>query len=319
MRIGLIGSVSSSWHVLRAFIDHGVDVACVCGVDESRAAAIGDYRSLRELATGAGIPFLSFVKVSEPQVADFIRRHAPDALWVIGISQLVPDELIARAPQGGIGFHPTMLPRGRGRAPVAWTILLGAPAAVSLFHLTAEADAGDLIYQCEVPVLPDDYSHELIERTNEYLARAVAELAPAIRAGELPRRPQDPAQATFYARRTPADGLIDWRAPTDAIYRLIRAAGRPYPGAFTYLPDGCKLTVWRAQPARAGEPALAAPGAFGGEALPLGQVIARDAARGVLVRTVDGGIWLTEVATDNGGGAERLNLGDVLTSPAENT
>ncbi|UCE62438.1 MAG: hypothetical protein JSU63_09995, partial [Phycisphaerales bacterium] len=63
-----------------------------------------------------------------------------------------------------------------------------------------------------------------------------------------PRTPQNHNEATYYPKRTPADGLIDWLQPTDAIYRLIRAVGRPYPGAFSFC-EGTKVTIWRGQPA----------------------------------------------------------------------
>jgi methionyl-tRNA formyltransferase len=247
MNVALMGSVSSSHTVLRAFVDAKVDVTAVVGVPPEAAAKISDYHDLGPLARAAGLDYLGFRKVSEPAVEAFLEARAPDLLWVIGLSQLVPDRLINLARGGGIGFHPTMLPEGRGRAPVAWTILKQARAAVSLFYLTEEADAGDLIFQREVRVEPEDYSEDLIARTNEVLYDAVLELAPALKAGRLPRQPQDHTKATHYPKRTPADGRIDWHQPTDDIYRLIRAAGRPYPGAFSML-EGRQLIIWRAKP-----------------------------------------------------------------------
>ena len=191
MNVALIGSVSSSYCALDALLRGGVEVTCVLGIDESRAERISDYRSLRELAANAGLPFHSFVSVGEPAVASFLGNHNPDLLWVIGLSQLVPAELIGLARHGGVGFHPTMLPRGRGRAPVAWTIILGERAAVSLFYLTEEPDAGDIIVQRAVPVLPDDYSEDLIARTNDVLGEVIVDLAPLINEGELRARAQD--------------------------------------------------------------------------------------------------------------------------------
>ncbi len=289
MRIALIGSVSSSWHALNALIESGVDVACVCGVDESRAAKVGDYRPLRRLANNANIPFLSFAKVSEPEVEAFLRKHKPDMLWVIGLSQLVPDRLISIASSGGVGFHPTMLPEGRGRAPVAWTILLGMRAAANLFYLTDEPDAGDIIVQKEVPVLNDDYSEDLIQRTNEVLAEAIKELAPCLKSGNLPRIPQDHSKATFYEKRTPADGLIDWVATTDAIYRLIRAAGRPYHGAFSYV-DKHKLIIWRAKPLAPDE----GPPPASKRSVKPGTVLEGKMEDDLIVKTADGAMRLTE-------------------------
>lgn len=262
----------------------------------SPSLPVCDFRELSFTARRAGIPFQSFRKVAEPQVATFLRERRPDLLWVIGLSQLVPRSLIEIAPGGGVGFHPTMLPRGRGRAPVAWTILLGELAAVSLFYLTDEADAGDLIAQREVPVLPDDYSEDLIARTNGVLKEMVRDLAPAIQRGTLPRRPQDHSRATHYAKRTPEDGRIDWSQSTEAIYRLVRAAGRPYFGAFTEV-NGSRWVLWRASPVAA--ELSVGPGARTAElssrerSAPPGEVL-RVEGSGVWIRTGDGALCATE-------------------------
>jgi methionyl-tRNA formyltransferase len=308
MNVALIGSVSSSWFALDALIRTGVEITAVCGLDESRAERISDYRSLRPLAERAGIPYLPFVKVGAPEVEAFLRGHRPDLLWVIGLSQLIPDRLVRIARHGGVGFHPTMLPKGRGRAPVAWTILRNERAAANLFFLADEPDAGDIIIQREVPVLPDDYSEDLIQRTNEVLADAIIEIAPLIKSGNLPRIPQDHSKATHYKKRTPADGLVDWSQSTEQIYRLIRAAGRPYPGAFSFA-GSAKVTIWRARPAGASHlPARKSPRP--------GEIIDVDRHKGVLTATADGGLWLTEIQVEGG---EALEVGTILATPQDFT
>ena len=292
MNVALMGSVSSSYFALDALLRAGVSMTGVLGVDDSQKDRISDFRSLEQLAIDHHVPFQSFVKMTDPGVERFLLDHAPDLLWVIGLSQIVPDRLIDIARHGGVGFHPTMLPKGRGRAPVAWSILRNEPAAANLFFMTDEPDAGDIIIQREVPVRPDDYSTDLIQRTNEVLAEAIADLAPAIKAGSLPRTPQDHARATYYPKRTPEDGLIDWSKPTDRIYALVRAAGRPYPGAFTTAKKR-KVIVWRAEPATRDE-------MVGQTATPPGSVLTIEDSRGPLVRTGDGGLWITELQCADG-------------------
>lgn len=289
MNVALIGSVSSSAVALRALVESEVSVCGVLGLDEALADSVSDYVSLRPIAEGAGISYLPFQRVSEPAVAEFLGAQPVDLLWVIGLSQLVPDRLIAMAKHGGIGFHPTMLPRGRGRAPVAWTIILGERAAVTLFVLTDRPDAGDIIAQREVPVLPGDYSADLIARTNEVLFDVVTELAPRIKSGDILRTPQQDELATYYGKRTAADGLILWNRKTELIHRLIRAAGKPYPGAFTYLGPR-RVTVWRARPAE-----MAGGSSSVRSSSEPGTILERGAESGILVQTLDGGLWLTEV------------------------
>lgn len=304
MNVAMIGSVSSSEAVLHALHRGGVPVVGVLGLDPQAANSVSDFRDLRPAAQAMAAPFGYFRKLSEPHVERFIHDCRPDLLWVIGLSQMAPRELIALAPGGGIGFHPTMLPRGRGRAPVAWTIILGEAAAVSLFYLTDRADAGDLIAQRPVPVRTDDYAQDLIDRTNTVLGEVVVELAPAIRAGRLPRFPQNEGLATYYPRRTPDDGLIDWCHPTCSIDRLVRGVSHPYPGAFTFA-DGRRLIVWRGRVALPSEVVAT-------KSDPPGRVLAVDEVRGALVRTIDGGFWITDREWADGNGQASVRCGMVL-------
>jgi methionyl-tRNA formyltransferase len=258
MNAALIGSVSSSVATLRGMIRGKLEMACVLGLHPRHAKTVSDYCDLRPLAVEAGVPFLAFEKVTESAVASFLQQHRPDWLFVVGLSQMVPADLRDLARAGSVGFHPTLLPEGRGRAPVAWTILLQRPAAANLFLLTDEPDAGDIIDQRPVEVLPEDYARDLIDRTNIVLEQMVADLCPAFASGRVPRRPQDHSKATFYPRRRPEDGQINWTQPVEDVYRLIRAVSHPYPGAFTFC-QGRKVIIWRAGPV-AGPEAEAEPG-----------------------------------------------------------
>lgn len=293
MNAVLVGSVSSTVAAMKGMLRGGLELAGVLGLHERHADRVSDYHSLRPLAERAGVPFLAFDKVSEPAVAEFLDCHPPDWLFVIGLSQLMPVDVRDRARAGAIGFHPTPLPEGRGRAPVAWTILLDRPAAVNLFFLTDEPDAGDIIEQRPVEVKPDDYAEDLIARTNVVLEQMVADLAPAFASGNVPRTPQDHSKATCYARRTPADGLIDWHQPADAVYRFVRAVGRPYPGAFSFM-QGRKLIIWRARPV-AGDETDSPPGT----------IVERREDRPV-VQTAGGLLVLEEVETVEPPGAELM-------------
>ena len=77
MNVAMMGSVSSSYHALEALARGGVEVTGVLGLDESRAGAVSDYRSLRPLAERIGADFLPFVRVDEPAVQTFLEtRHA---------------------------------------------------------------------------------------------------------------------------------------------------------------------------------------------------------------------------------------------------
>jgi methionyl-tRNA formyltransferase len=96
-----------------------------------------------------------------------------------------------------------------------------------------------------------------------------------------PRIPQDPARASSWPRRRPADGIIDWETRAPYLYDWVRAQTRPYPGAFTYLGDE-KLVVWRARPVEHAADA------------PAGTVVATH-ADGPVVACGEGALLLEEV------------------------
>lgn len=306
MRVALVGSVSSSACSLRGLARGGVEICGVLGIPPEHAAGISDYCDLAPVAAEVSAPYQPFARIGEPAVLAFLRRQRPDLLLAIGLSQLLPEEIVALAPAGAVGFHPTPLPRGRGRAPVAWTILLEQPAAANLFFLTSEADAGDIIAQRPVEVRTRDYAQDLIDRTNGVLEEMIVELSPAIRAGRLPRSAQDHAGASWYGKRTPEDGRIDWRRPAGEIDRLIRAVSRPYPGAFTHL-RGERLLVWRCEPhARDDHHGT------------VGQILRTDGRRGALVQCGSGLLWLVEVESPLGDvSAQNMPVGQRLGLNAE--
>jgi methionyl-tRNA formyltransferase len=78
------------------------------------------------------------------------------------------------------------------------------------------------------------------------LGDLMAEILPRLLAGDCPGEPQDDRFATWSTRRRPDDGRIDWTRPAEEIERLIRAVGRPYPGAFAGDGDR-RVTIWSAK------------------------------------------------------------------------
>jgi len=97
--------------------------------------------------------------------------------------------------------------------------------------------------QREVAIDPEDSAFSLFGKICIAAGELLDGLLPMIKAGKVPRIPQDPAQASYFGGRRPEDGRIDWNQPGERIYNLIRAVTLPYPGAFTFLPDG-KLFIW---------------------------------------------------------------------------
>lgn len=176
-----------------------------------------------------------------------VRRFAPDGLLVADYGQLIPDDLLAIADRPPLNVHPSLLPRHRGAAPVASTILAGdREGGVSLMVMTAELDAGPIVAQWRVPLTGRETTPVLQARLAELAAREVPPLLRRWADGDLPAQPQDAARATVIHVLTRDDGRIDWERPAEAIDRQVRAL-QPWPGAWTTV-HGRRLHVRGAHP-----------------------------------------------------------------------
>jgi methionyl-tRNA formyltransferase len=181
-------------------------------------------------------------------------------VFVIGWSQICRSAFREAAGDRVIGFHPAPLPRLRGRGVIPWTILNQEPiTAATLFRIDDGMDTGPILSQKFFHVAADETAATLVTKHLSALTEMLRELLPSLAQGESQAVPQDERFATWAARRTPADGLLDWRRPSTELWRLIRASSRPYPGAFT-LSREQRLTIFAAEPIGMGERHLAVPG-----------------------------------------------------------
>jgi len=176
-----------------------------------------------------------------------VNGFAPDGLLLVSYGQLVPRDLLAAADRAPLNVHPSLLPRHRGAAPIAGTILSGdAEAGVSLMVMTPELDAGPVAAQWSVPLTGRETTPELEARLAELAAEVVPVELRRWARGELSTSPQDERAATLIRPFRRTDGWIDWRRDAVAIDRQVRAL-QPWPGAWTTL-DGKRLHVRAAHP-----------------------------------------------------------------------
>ena len=244
MRIALVGAVRSSRRVLAALLAHDLDVVAVFGQMPADPSRVSGHVSLEPLCREAGVPFHPFQRINDELAR--VREAAPDLLFVVGLSQLVSADIMAVPRHGCVGFHPTRLPERRGRAPLAWLVLERTGGAANFFRIGEGVDDGPIYASATFEVTAEDDAEAVSNKLGEATDRALAEWLPRLAAGDLSATEQDHSLATYRGRRGPEDGLIDWRADADTVVRLVRAAARPHPGAFTHVED-TRLVIWRAR------------------------------------------------------------------------
>ncbi|MBI3565969.1 MAG: formyl transferase [Elusimicrobia bacterium] len=282
LKIAFIGCVEFSHTILDRVLRH--PAARVVGVvTRAESPLNSDFRSLAPMAAAAGIPVLLVEKNQQEAISASLLDWRPDVIFCFGWPYLLRKEILAIPPIGTIGYHPTLLPKNRGRHPIIWTLALGLKETGSTFFFMDEgADSGDILNQIPIPVGDDDDSAALYRRLSDTALAQVDAIVTALIKPGFPRVPQDHARANYWRKREKTDGLIDWRMGTSNIYNLVRALTRPYPGAHCIY-QGDEVKVWRCRP----------HGLKSGDNIEPGKVLGweRD---GIVVRTGDGSICLID-------------------------
>lgn len=234
MNIAFVGTVQSSAVALDALARAGTAPGLVITLPTEAANRHSDFVDIAPLARKAGSRVEYTLDINDRATIETLMAFDTDLVLVIGWSQICRDAFRTVARLGNIGFHPGPLPRLRGRAVIPWTILLGeTTTAASLFWLDDGVDSGPILLQETIAVEDDETARTLYLKQIGSMARMLQTAIELVRAGNPPRTEQDHGKATYCAKRTAEDGRIDWKQPTEAVLRLIRAVGEPYPGAFT--------------------------------------------------------------------------------------
>jgi methionyl-tRNA formyltransferase len=192
-------------------------------------------RGIKAIADEAGIPVLQPESVNSPDGVAELQRLQPDLLVVAAYGQILSAEILALPRLGGINVHASLLPRYRGAAPVAWAIWQGeTQSGVTIIRMSTGLDAGDMLAQEAMDILPDETAGELENRLAVLGARLAAETVDRLKLGPVSGVKQDSAQATRAPKLKKEMGLIDWTAPAAKVWNQIRAM-QPWPTPYTFL------------------------------------------------------------------------------------
>jgi len=171
-------------------------------------------------------------------------RHS-DVGVVAAYGQLIRKEALGLPAHGMLGVHPSLLPKYRGAAPVAWTLLNGdAETGVTIFRLNERLDAGEILLRRAVPVAPDDTTQLLTERLAQLGAEALIETLALLERGQARGEPQREPEASLAPKLTKAQAAMDWHASAAVLDRLVRAM-IPWPVAVTSW-RGTPVKIWKA-------------------------------------------------------------------------
>jgi UDP-4-amino-4-deoxy-L-arabinose formyltransferase/UDP-glucuronic acid dehydrogenase (UDP-4-keto-hexauronic acid decarboxylating) len=234
---------------IEALLNAGYEIAAVfTHADDPRENTF--YGSVAQLCARRGIAVHAPEDANHPLWIERVSKLNPDYLFSFYYRNLLSEPLLATARKGAFNLHGSLLPRYRGRAPANWVLVKGeTETGVTLHRMVKRADAGAIIAQERVAIERSDTALSLHAKLRDAASSLLRDTLPQLAQGKVSETAQDESQASYFGRRSAADGKIEWKRPAEELFNLVRAVTQPYPGAFCAVGEH-KLIVWSAEVAK---------------------------------------------------------------------
>ena len=246
MRYGFVTCVQLGLSCMKKIYEENFHLNLVITLNDNMAKNKSGRVYLDKFCKEKGIDLIKCKNFNSNNILNKINEYNIDWLFIIGWSQIASEKLLSIPNCGALGIHPTLLPKGRGRAPIPWAIIKGLKkTGVTLFKLDRGIDTGMIGSQIEISISVNETSKTLYAKVNNAHKDLIKGVMPLLENKKLKFIKQDESQKTVWPKRKPEDGEIKNKNEIDKAYCLIRALTHPYPGAFIKIPEG-KLIIWEA-------------------------------------------------------------------------
>ena len=225
MNLALFVSGGLGFKVLKHLMDSKHSIKCV--FTDSNSKGIVETAKDNHLPIFTGNP--------RNEVAHrFIDAYAIDIILSVNYLFLIEHSLFSKA-RLAVNIHGSLLPKYRGRTPHVWAIINNESKTGVTAHLIDDGcDTGDIVKQKEVIIENTDTGADVLAKFNKLYVPLADEIISDFERGSITLLAQNHENATFFGKRTPDDGRINWEWQKERIRNWIRAQAYPYPGAFTY-------------------------------------------------------------------------------------
>ena len=235
MRIGILASGDLGYKVMSDLIKQIEKPVFIAS--DSNSEYIIEFAKQNSVQVFTGNP-------KGGKLVEFLKKYQIEADLILSINYLflLDEELIDCLPLA-INVHGSILPKYRGRTPHVWSIINGeTQTGVTAHVIDADCDTGDIVKQLVIPIEKDDTGASILKKFEKIYSELLLSVIEEAQSGELNKVKQDDSKATYFGKRTPDDGLINWNWHKERIRNWVRAQAHPYPGAFSLL-NGEKVII----------------------------------------------------------------------------
>lgn len=197
----------------------------------------------KEWAVANNLPVYTPEKLSADALAA-VRTYGCEYAVVVAYGKIFPESFIALFPKGVLNVHYSLLPKYRGAAPVEAALLNGdTVTGVTVQKMVRELDAGDIIAQRELTILPQETTATLRPRLITLGAELLVETLPAFLRGNIHPIRQDVTAMSHYGKIDKTEAELDLSAPAEENWRKYRAYAE-WPGTYFFTEkNGKRLRV----------------------------------------------------------------------------
>ena len=175
----------------------------------------------------------------------FLSNHPCEVIISINYLFLIESDIISHPKVLAFNLHGSLLPKYRGRTPHVWSIINNENETGITAHLIdSSCDTGKVLEQVIVPIERIDTGTTVLAKYAKYYHPLIINVLNKIQSNTLNFTTQDHTKATFFGKRTPKDGEINWEWQKERIYNWVRAQSTPYPGAFSFYNNNKIIIDW---------------------------------------------------------------------------
>ncbi len=233
MNLGLLVSGELGFEILKQIVA-SYEVRFV--MTDSKSESIRSYCKDNQIDCYAGNP-------RNGKAIKALGKPDVDVLLSVNYLFLVEQDVLSIPNTFAINIHGSLLPKYRGRTPHVWSIINNESIAGITAHLIdTGCDTGDILEQIVVPILENDTGYSLLLKYKNLYGVLVDSVLRKVEDNTLSFHQQDDSKSTYFPKRTPDDGQINWSWHKERIRNWVRAQAFPYPGAFTFY-RGQKIII----------------------------------------------------------------------------
>ncbi len=241
MNIVLIGQTNLTLSILNYLIKKKIfNINAV--ITKKKIDTQNDEVDLTKICKKNKLIYKKVTDINSKETFKWISKIKYDYIFCIGFSQLIKGPLLNKNKNKIIGFHPTDLPKNKGRHPIIWSIILGLKkSAISFFLINKNADSGKIILKKSFYISKNSNSAIVYKKITNLVLHNFKNLKKVLKNKILIKKNKKIVE-NFWRKREFNDGVIDWRMSANNIYRHYLALSNPYPNvSFIYKKKNYKI------------------------------------------------------------------------------